>query len=258
MTPEEINEKWPHEPAQNPQEPQAAAPEAAVQPEIPVQSEQPTVVAEPPADQPRAGKSSKKLFVIIGAVVVLLLIAVAGIFAFMQMQRTSEEVMTEASPSPTSDPSAAEAGAMVEEDPMSDWESYTNDEFGVSFKYPPELSVLSQSTSVVSPTDNTPTEHSTEFAGLGDSQVLLVLYIQPGVEAVTSQGETEEMVLGKNLFLKHDGFYKNAPVTYYSVVRSGGVYSLVVLNVEETQVENILSTFEFVDESDMQERTDTY
>ena len=128
MTPEEINEKWPHEPQQ---ESQTVIPVPAPQQNAPVQPEQPTVVAEPLDEKPT--KSNKKLLIIIGAVVVLLVLAAVGIFAYMRMQAQKPwQLNDDEGLSFNSYFSIAD----TKKDEMSDWETFTNDEYNYSVSYP--------------------------------------------------------------------------------------------------------------------------
>jgi hypothetical protein len=120
MTPDEINQKWPHEATEvaGVQAPQMQ-PQTQPQPEMPPMAEPPT---------PEEPKSKKKMFMIVGIVVVVLALAAAGIFAFMQMNKTVDHMAVEVlSPSP-------EAMEDKMEDEMSDWEIYMGG--GYSLKYP--------------------------------------------------------------------------------------------------------------------------
>ena len=61
-------------------------------------------------------------------IIAILLVATVGLAAFWASNNPRTPLVSESTPSPEA--------MMVDE--MSDWESYVNSEFGISFKYPPD------------------------------------------------------------------------------------------------------------------------
>lgn len=90
--------------------------------------EEPTQAPEQPMDStalPSGG--SKKKLTIVGAVVILLILAAVGVFAYMNTFKPTDVPSSMQEPSPTPTPAATA-------DPTSGWGAYSGD--GYSFKYP--------------------------------------------------------------------------------------------------------------------------
>src|SRR3989344_6171311 len=103
---------------------QASASAVPVVPQVPVAPiEAPIVETITPPSEPVPKKSHKKLFMIIGVIVLLLILAAVGVFAFTKMQ-TPKMYEDENFPTPTP--------AVVDE--MSGWKNYEGQ--SLAFKYP--------------------------------------------------------------------------------------------------------------------------
>lgn len=99
------------------------------------------VAMQSPVDPPKS--SGKKVGYVIAAIGLILILAVGGIFAFTQLSSDSD---TSPAPQPALStlPTSAPAAAVptTAPDPMADWQTYTNSDYGFSFKYPSEYELI--------------------------------------------------------------------------------------------------------------------
>lgn len=92
---------------------------------------QPVPAASPPPTKtPTSPKSKKKLWIVL-IIIVLFLIIVGGASAFFIIQESSQ--------TPTPTPTPVLQTPTPTSDPTADWQTYTNTEFGFSFKYPQNM-----------------------------------------------------------------------------------------------------------------------
>ena len=75
-------------------------------------------------------KDHKKLIILIA--IILILIGIAGAAAYFMMNPK-----TAVAPTPSPTPEAMMENELEQEDPNANWQTYTNNEYGFSFKYPP-------------------------------------------------------------------------------------------------------------------------
>ena len=142
------------------------APEAAV-------VTPPVETFTPPVPNQESPKSNKKLFIMGGVVLALLVLAAVGVFAFTQMQKP-KEIVTEVTPSPTSE-------ATIDE--TANWETYNDDSFNFSLGYPPGWTLVTQ-------------PHKDNTYGM----------IDLGSNDISSDGVTNQLSYRFNIFAKEGSF----------------------------------------------------
>jgi hypothetical protein len=114
------------------QTPLPATPTSSPQPSpIPAEPMPATSAIQPPPTVVK--KSNKKIFIIAGVIILLLVLVMGGAFAFTQMQPTQV--------APTPSPVAVATPEPVAPDPMADWITYTDKEYGFQFKHPSDWEV---------------------------------------------------------------------------------------------------------------------
>jgi hypothetical protein len=201
------------------------------QPEKPLETP-----ATPPA--PPENKSKKKLFIIAGIVVAIFILTAIAVFAYMQMQGPSDEVMTEASPSPSPE-------AMMENE-MSDWETYINQTYSYSLKVPSGWEHFRQGgdDSVIS------------LRPAGVEEIPISITAQPNNEGLTA----EDIVKNQTSEIQKDAVFNDIQYVYYVsdvspfsskvyiTINDPNYYQLTVSTLKQEYVaifDQILSTFRF-------------
>ena len=131
------------------------------------------------------GTKMKKIFVPIGVVLVVLI-------AYFSYQQTRDvDTVLAPTPVPSAEPSN---GKEVTNNPTpfpENWETYTNDEYGISFPYPPEYSLTENSSGATqyyialqSPLDPEKPQKQTT---LGENELKIEIVIEESVENDTSE-----------------------------------------------------------------------
>jgi len=111
-----------------------------VQPVEPFPASATSPVISPVPEAPK--KSNKKLFLIVGIIILVLVLVAGGIGAYFLMKGQSE-----VSPTPTP---VATIVPTASPNPIADWETYTNTKYGFSIRYPLPLEIFSEDRAVVS------------------------------------------------------------------------------------------------------------
>lgn len=244
MTPDEIN-SWADGNSQTPAVPTTTLPPTpqAVVPEAPLP---PTTEAAPP---PSPTSSRKKLVLVIGLVLVLLLLAVGIFIASKTFSTECNDCVGDtrglATPTPTSE--TANSSAMV------DWVTYTNSKYNYSLKYPLAWSIKEEEGSFDSQLV-AGSKVSTETISNGESvlQVFFEGEFDHGLDPWELE-KSEEILLGgknaKKTTLALEGDSNNWIIVTIENFHSFRIEIQTPKDQTET-IDQILSTFEFTDTQD--------
>lgn len=94
----------------------------------------PQVAVEQPLPAGEVGKQSSFLTILL-SVLLLLAVSIAGFFAY-QTQKLVKELQITNTPTTESTSVPVATDSATVDDPTADWKTYTNEEYGFSFKYP--------------------------------------------------------------------------------------------------------------------------
>jgi hypothetical protein len=205
-------------------------------PQAQEQAQQPSQGVPLPNLTPEGENKSSKTLIIIATVLFVLSIVGIGLY-YLGMKKSSEQAANEPIPSPTQ---TATPSATI--DPLADWKVFTDETYGLSFKYPPTAILVNKnytgylaSYQITSPDNLDVTFYvgtQDESSSYTDTKQVMVGDIQAVQVSLTGgQNPPQELVF----FNQGDKYY------HFQMIWDGQ-------NQELLQTFNqILSTFEFVE-----------
>jgi hypothetical protein len=223
---------------------------------------QPATVTPPLPPEPEKPHSKdnkkKNTFLILGAVIILLIVAAVGIFAFTQSLKPAEQVVEEPSPTPE---------AMEVKDETADWKTFANVEYGYIIKYPSTEFGVDSEHWTVSEDIETPGLKSEPYVSLACCGLSLDATVNIFVEEVVTPREFLPSDSYPNINVTEIQFNSfnasevliagaTAPQKWIFINRNNKTYILNTWGTSDDEVvrAQILSTFEFVDSSQIPAR----
>lgn len=163
-----------------------------------METQQPASPSEPIIPPATHKPEVKNSLVLILSILLIVTVAIAGLFYF-QIQKLSKELskyQTQPSPTPT-----------ATTDPTANWKTYKNSDYSFSFSYPPSY-IIQESSGYISLFSPADTANPNKDSSVNNKELKMEIYILPSpkndsLEIYTQeQLDTEKEIQGENQNLK--------------------------------------------------------